>query len=341
MNISQDFRTKIIEDQLATILGQEHAKEELKSALLTGRNTILVGPPGVGKTTMAKAVAHLLPSRVVSDCAFNCDPQSPSCPQCQAQLAAGKKIVTKSLGGERAFVRVQGSPDLTAEDLIGDIDPIKALHYGPLSPEAFTPGKIFKANKGILFFDEVNRCNEKLQNALLQVLEEHRVTIGSYDIDFAADFIFIGTMNPEDTSTEKLSDVFLDRFDLVTMDYPETAAVETEIVKMRQQSLPGVVMPDLLRQQVIAFVRQLRADKNLEKRPGVRASIGIIDRSMAVALLRGEKEVGVDDILAVLQSVLAHRISLKPSMRYLEQPEHYALKHFETFVREHMDRGGP
>ena len=44
--------------------------------------------------------------------------------------------------------------------------------------------------------------------------------------------------------------------------------------------------------------------------------------------------------LAVLQSVLAHRMSLKPSMRYLEQPEKYALKQFQTFVRDHVDGGG-
>ena len=69
-----------------------------------------------------------------------------------------------------------------------NIDPIKALQYGPLSIEAFTPGKIFKANNGILFFDEINRCSEKLQNALLQVLAEKRVTIGSYDLD-----LFLGS----------------------------------------------------------------------------------------------------------------------------------------------------
>ena len=54
-----------------------------------------------------------------------------------------------------------------------------------------------------------------MQNALLQVLEEGKATIGSYDVDIDASFIFVGTMNPEDSSTEKLSDVFIDRFDFI------------------------------------------------------------------------------------------------------------------------------
>src|SRR3989338_7356809 len=129
-------------DPFTEILGQDKVKLQIKSALLTNRHIIIVGPPGVGKTTLAKNIAKLLP------------------------------------GGLKNFVRIQGSPDLAAEDLLGDIDPIKALKYGPLSLEAFQKGKIFKADKGILFFDELNRCPEKLQNALLQVLEEGKATIG-------------------------------------------------------------------------------------------------------------------------------------------------------------------
>src|SRR3989338_5601727 len=120
--INSELNKALLEekDPFTDIIGQYEVKKAVKSALLADRHIILVGSPGIGKTTLAKNVAKLL----------------------------GKKI---------PFVRIQGSPDLTVEDLLGDIDPVKALKYGPLSIEAFTKGKIFKADKGILFFDELNR----------------------------------------------------------------------------------------------------------------------------------------------------------------------------------------
>ena len=111
MDTKQHTKTLLQEkDPFIDIIGQDKVKEAVKSSLLSDRHIILVGPPGIGKTTLAKNIARLL----------------------------GKKI---------PFVRVQGSPDLTVEDLLGDIDPVKALKFGPLSIEAFTKGKIFKADK--------------------------------------------------------------------------------------------------------------------------------------------------------------------------------------------------
>ncbi|HII30356.1 hypothetical protein COT48_01340 [Candidatus Woesearchaeota archaeon CG08_land_8_20_14_0_20_47_9] len=303
------------EDCFPDIVGQGEAKKQLSSALIAGRNIVIVGPPGIGKTTLAKGVAKLLKPITVNSCPYHCRAEEPLCPECMRAAASNKRVKQVTIPGSMRFVRIQGSPDLTAEDMLGDIDPLRALRCGPLSPEAFTPGKIFKANNGVLFFDELNRCPEKLQNAMLQVLEERKVTIGSYDLDFNADFTFIGTMNLADSSTERLSDVFFDRFDIVYMGYPENDFAEIEIVERYGKRLAD--MPADLLALIVGFVRLLRQNERLEKHPSVRVSIGIYERSQANALLEGRHIVSLDDIKEAVTSVVCHRIRLKPSFRYM------------------------
>jgi magnesium chelatase subunit I len=326
---NEEFKKKLLETEFEDILGQERVKEQLKSALLMNRHIVLVGQPGIGKTTLAKSVAKLMPEKVVCDCSFNCSVDNPCCPECLEKKKKNEKIKTKTLKGRELFVRVQGSPDLTAEDLIGDIDPGKALKFGPMSIEAFTPGKIFKANQGILFFDEVNRCSEKLQNALLQVLEEKKITIGSYSFDFDVSLMFIGTMNPDDKSTEPLSDVFLDRFDLIYMEYPENLGIEREIVQKSGKSIAE--FPESLLFNTLQFIRSLRADNNVEKKPSVRASIGLYERAQANAFLNKRKKVTLKDIQDSIVSVLSHRITLKPSIKFLKSTDDYIKEEFEKY----------
>ncbi|MFO8016963.1 MAG: MoxR family ATPase [Candidatus Woesearchaeota archaeon] len=305
--ISEKLRPKLMEeDPFTDILGQEKVKRGLKSALLMGRNILIIGPAGVGKTTLAKNVAKLLPKTKEN-----------------AKGAADE--------GSR-FVRLQGSPDLTVEDILGDIDPVKALKYGPTSTEAFTKGKLFRAHNGVLFFDELNRCPEKLQNALLQVLEEGKATIGSYDVDFDVDFIFIGTMNPEDSSTEKLSDVLLDRFDALYMTYPESIEIESSIIRMKGRQIAEA--SGQLVNTISLFVRTLRESKDLEMKPSVRASIGLYERAQSNAVVNSRKEASFDDVRDVAVSVLAHRIKLKPSLQYLKSPEDFIKEEMEKFVRQ-------
>lgn len=295
------YLTKLFlqKDCFEDIFGQAIAKMQLKSALITGRHVLIFGPPGIGKTTLAKSVAKLIPKRDDT---------------------------------HDTFIRVQGSPDLTVEDLIGDIDPVKALEFGPLSKEAFVPGKIFKANEGVLFFDEVNRCSEKLQNALLQALEEGIATIGSYDVDLPANFIFIGTLNPQDSSTEKLSEAFLDRFDIVEMTYPETSAIERRIILAKGEKL-AVKFPEDLITHIVEFVRQLRDKTRLSKLPSVRATIGLYERSQAHAILQRKDVVDMEDIAHAIISVLSHRIELKPSLRYAQNPQDYVKQQFEQYLK--------
>ncbi len=326
-------------DQFTDILGQERAKHDLMSALLSKRHVIIYGPPGIGKTTIAKNLAKLLPDIEVADCEYHCDPKCPACPDCRSKLARKESIKTRRISGIHRFVRVQGSPDLTAEDLIGDIDPIKALKFGPLSIEAFTPGKIFRANNGILFFDELNRAPEKIQNALLQVLEEGVATIGSYDVDILANFIFIATMNPKDSSTEKLSDVLLDRFDIIYMDYPESIEAEKKIVLEKGESM--VRFPEELLWLAVEFIQRLRTSKKLEKLPSVRATLGIYERAQANAYLDARREVIFEDITRAMVSVLNHRIKLKPSAEFVESTKDFLRQELAEFAKEKaLEKGG-
>ena len=333
--MSEHFQKVFLQtDPFTDILGQERTKRQLKSALLMDRHLIILGPPGIGKTTLAKNVAKLLPTLTLNECQYHCDPKQPLCPECQT-----KKIKTKKVTGEERFVRVQGSPDLTVEDLLGDIDPVKALQFGPTSLQAFTPGKIFKANYGILFFDEVNRCPEKLQNSLLQVLEEGKATLGAYTVELPANFIFIGTMNPEETAaTEKLSDVFMDRFDIVHMGYPESLDIEKRIVLDKGQKI--LAFDDDLLSLAILFVRTIREHKNILKKPSVRASIGIYERAQANAFLSKRKTVTIEDITEAIVSVLAHRIELKPSIKYLQTNEEFIKEQFDAFSSQHPELSG-
>ena len=87
-------------------------------------------------------------------------------------------------------------------------------------------------------------------------------------------------------------------------------------------------------------MRDLRLDDRLEKKPSVRASLGLYERAEANAVLRGGKKVSYKDVKEAVVSVLSHRISLKPSVKYLQSPMEFIRKEFEKFSNEMSEEEG-
>ncbi|HEY5752277.1 MAG TPA: MoxR family ATPase [Chthoniobacterales bacterium] len=250
-------------------------------------------------------------------------------------LAKTLLISTLSETLQMSFRRIQFTPDLMPSDITGT----EVIYQDPVSGEKefkFLPGPLF-AN--IVLADEINRTPPKTQAAMLEAMQERRVTVGGVTRELPKPFFVLATQNPlEQEGTYPLPEAQLDRFMfLINVGYP-TDDEELEVMKRGtgapparpnpvlgaeeisyiQETVKIVPVADHVYHYAKAIVRSTRpreggaheyCAKYLSFGAGPRASLSLIMAAKAHALINGQVYVGCENVAAVAPSILRHRIA--------------------------------
>ena len=247
----------------------------------------------------------------------------------------GKTLVARSLAqaSGAAFKRIQFTPDLMPSDVTGS-----SIYDRQSGTFAFVPGPIFT---NLLLADEVNRAPAKTQSALLEAMEERRVSLDGQEHGLGDLFMVCATQNPvESEGTYPLPEAQLDRFLLkVQVPYP-TAQEEDELLRrfnagfsphdLDALGVRRLFAPEDIRRArraveavrseegVLGYVRRLvhatRSSPSLRLGGGPRASIHLLMCAKAAAALRGRDFVTPDDVKFMAPPVLRHRLVLEPEV---------------------------
>jgi MoxR-like ATPase len=259
-------------------------KEELAlclACLRAGRNLMLEGPVGVGKSVVAEALASYLGS---------------------------------------TLDRVDGDERYTEQKMTGWFDPALVLKGG-YQKEYFIEGPLVCAMRqgGILFVNEINRMPESVQNVLLPAMEERRVVIPQYgEVKASQEFIIVATQNPvEFVATSHLSEALVDRFEFVRLDYQ---SFEDEVAIVRLRTRPATC-PDLdqIIARSVALVRLTRDHPRVRRGASVRAAMGMVEIAAALGGEKAFEQAALTSLLHRIEIAEESGLSAESIIRQLIQ----------------------
>ena len=291
----RDIYGKVRTEIGKVIIGQDHVVEKLLTCVFARGHALLMGVPGLAKTLLIHSLAEVM---------------------------------------HLSFSRIQFTPDLMPSDITGT-EILQETEQAGRRAFEFVKGPIF-AN--IVLADEINRTPPKTQAALLQAMQEQRVNSGKHSFALDKPFFVLATQNPiEQEGTYPLPEAQLDRFMfLINVGYP-SAAEELLIAKATTGAAPPplnkiiegheilgfqdivrrVPVPEHVYEYVVKLVRKCRpreveapdwVKKYVMWGPGPRAVQYLILGAKARAVLQGSYLTRMEDVLAVAEPVLAHRI---------------------------------
>jgi len=274
----------------------------LETALLAGHDMILLGERGQAKSRILRSLVSLLDEEipVVAGSEVSDHPFRPFSPGALALVREhGDRAPITWLGRDRRFAEKLATPDIAVADLIGDVDPIKVAEGRYLADELTIHfGLVPRHNRGIVALNELPDLAERIQVALLNVMEERDVQVRGYSLRLPLDLLVVATANPEDyTNRGRIITPLKDRFGAeIRTHYPRSTA--EEIAVMTQEArLPDtrafglgepVVVPPFMCEVLAAFTRALRSAPEVNQRSGVsvRFSIGNYETLAASAVRR-------------------------------------------------------
>ncbi|GAA0807551.1 magnesium chelatase [Spirilliplanes yamanashiensis] len=273
---------------------------EVERAILAGHDLVLLGERGQGKTRLLRGLVDLLDewTPVIAGSELHEHPYHPLTPAQRRRAAElGDDLPVGWLHRSERYGEKLATPDTSVGDLIGDVDPIKVAEGRALGdPETIHFGLVPRTNRGVFAVNELPDLAERIQVALLNVLEERDIQVRGYQLRLPLDLFLVASANPEDyTNRGRIITPLKDRFGAeVRTHYPLDIALEADLVTQEADLVAEV--PGHLVELLARWTRAVRDSPAVDARSGVSArfAIAAAETVAASALrragLRGERD---------------------------------------------------